>query len=437
MQVAVGRELVAPDSLEQLALRPGSGVRASGVLDLSQHGQLALFAESVQLLSLPTEPGILLSALRQRSAGALDTAAAAAALGCSVAALEEAGAAFEGGGASLRSSAAQTDGLLEERRFSAALEAALRGGRREKCASRRGAPPPRPAELTALGRLLAAPGGAVGVEPVQSWGLAPPSALVGEVEEEELLEGAAAGPWVLGGSAAASAERAARLLYVHEKVEPALRWALLQVEELIEKRPGARALLDVGCGRGDIALSLARRHPKLHVIGLDSNATALATARARAEAAGLVNVRFVRLEADRLHLQLAGGGRSGELQPLLEEVDVVVALRACGALADAALSLASARAASALVWPCCYGKYQEFCPADAAWGLPEDESAWLCQQADGGDECELAAPAQRAIGGLRLAAAARRRPTARCGLRCAPPETAAQSTALWVEDGGV
>ena len=108
MQVAVGRELVAPDSLEQLALRPGSGVRASGVLDLSQHGQLALFAESVQLLSLPTEPGILLSALRQRSAGALDTAAAAAALGCSVAALEEAGAAFEDGGASLRSSAAQT-----------------------------------------------------------------------------------------------------------------------------------------------------------------------------------------------------------------------------------------------------------------------------------------------------------------------------------------
>ena len=77
------------------------------------------------------------------------------------------------------------------------------------------------------------------------------------------------------------------------------------------------------------------------------------------------------------------------------------------------------------------------CPADARWGLDEPERQWLCQRADGGDESELAAPAQRVIGCLRLGAAARRRPTARHGLRRAPPGLATQSIALWVEDPGL
>ena len=397
--------------------------------------------------------------MRQVAVGALDATSAARALGCSVGALAEARAAFEGCGALVRrdgSTSTQADAveLQAERRFVAALEAALRGGRREKCASRRGAPPARAEELAAMGALEHAH---CRWDSVPSWELAPAEAVVGEVGEVGEAEGAGepateCGPggsqapqqrWVLGGSAAASAERAAHLRYVRERSEPALRWALHQAGLLLERRRQTaatppRALLEIGCGRGDLTLALARAHPALRLVGLDSNACALAAARARAEAAGLRNVRFVLLEAARLQLQLAGGGRSGELAALLEEgPDVVLALRACGGLADAALSLASSRGASALVWPCCFGKHEQLCPADACWGLDEPERQWLCQRADGDDESELAAPAQRVIGCLRLGAAARRRPTARHGLRRAPPGLATQSIALWVEDPGL
>ena len=142
-------------------------------------------------------------------------------------------------------------------------------------------------------------------------------------------------------------------------------------------------------------------------------------------------------DAGRLQLELAGGGTSGELRALLDGVDVVVAVGACGGLNDAALSLASARRASCLVWPCCYGKHAELSPADARWGVREDEAALLCGMADGGDGCAAAPAARRVIGALRLAAAARRRPRARVGMCTAPahPCTAqGAATALWVED---
>jgi len=433
-----------------------SGLKLRDFSIFHRAGRLALFANRIALLSLPTEPGVLVCVMRQVAAGALDATSAATVLGCSVGALEEARAAFEGCGAlALRrsSTSTQADGmeLQAERRFAAALEAALRGGRRENCASRRGAPPPRAEELAAIGALDQAH---CRWDAVPSWELAPPEAVVGEVGEASEAEGVGEPAtdcdsdeqqepqqrWVLGGSAAASAERAAHLRYVREKSEPALRWALHQAGLLLERRRQTattppRVLLDIGCGRGDLTLALARAHPALRLVGLDSNACALAAARARAEAAGLRNVRFVLLEAARLQLQLAGGGRSGELAALLEEgVDVVVALRACGGLGDAALSLASSRGASALVWPCCFAKHEQLCPADASWGLDEPERQWLCQLADGGDESELAAPAQRVVGCLRLGAAARRRPTARLGLRRAPPGLATQSIVLWVED---
>jgi hypothetical protein len=279
-----------------------SGLKLRDFSIFHRAGRLALFANRIALLSLPTEPGVLVCVMRQVAAGALDATSAATVLGCSVGALEEARAAFEGCGAlALRrsSTSTQADGmeLQAERRFAAALEAALRGGRRENCASRRGAPPPRAEELAAIGALDQAH---CRWDAVPSWELAPPEAVVGEVGEASEAEGVgepATGcdsdeqqepqqRWVLGGSAAASAERAAHLRYVREKSEPALRWALHQAGLLLERRRQTattppRVLLDIGCGRGDLTLALARAHPALRLVGLDSNACALAAARAR------------------------------------------------------------------------------------------------------------------------------------------------------------
>ena len=59
------------------------------------------------------------------------------------------------------------------------------------------------------------------------------------------------------------------------------------------------AVLDIGCGAGELTLALARQHGDAQLCGLDISADLLAVARHRAEAAGL---------ADRVRFQLGDAG---------------------------------------------------------------------------------------------------------------------------------
>jgi 16S rRNA (guanine1207-N2)-methyltransferase len=61
--------------------------------------------------------------------------------------------------------------------------------------------------------------------------------------------------------------------------------------------PAAGDLLDLGCGYGPIALTLATRSPGATVWAVDVNDRAVALAAANASDAGLANVRAVRPEA--------------------------------------------------------------------------------------------------------------------------------------------
>jgi 16S rRNA G1207 methylase RsmC len=56
------------------------------------------------------------------------------------------------------------------------------------------------------------------------------------------------------------------------------------------------ALLDVGCGYGPIALTLAKRYPGRPITGVDVNTRALELARANAKAAGVDTVTCLRPE---------------------------------------------------------------------------------------------------------------------------------------------
>lgn len=56
--------------------------------------------------------------------------------------------------------------------------------------------------------------------------------------------------------------------------------------------PDTGDLLDLGCGYGPIALTMAARSPQAIVWGVDVNERALECGRANAQAAGLDNVRF-------------------------------------------------------------------------------------------------------------------------------------------------
>ncbi|MER6811475.1 methyltransferase [Spirillospora sp. NPDC000708] len=62
--------------------------------------------------------------------------------------------------------------------------------------------------------------------------------------------------------------------------------------ETVPAPPQAGDLLDLGCGYGPIALTLASRSPQASVWGVDVNQRALELAGSNANTAGLDNVRF-------------------------------------------------------------------------------------------------------------------------------------------------
>ncbi|WP_030168006.1 class I SAM-dependent methyltransferase [Spirillospora albida] len=73
-----------------------------------------------------------------------------------------------------------------------------------------------------------------------------------------------------------------------DRVDPGTRILL----ETVPPPPETGDLLDLGCGYGPIALTLARRSPQASVWGVDVNERALTLARENATTAGLDNVRF-------------------------------------------------------------------------------------------------------------------------------------------------
>ncbi|HEY8064190.1 MAG TPA: class I SAM-dependent methyltransferase [Methylosinus sp.] len=69
---------------------------------------------------------------------------------------------------------------------------------------------------------------------------------------------------------------------------------------------GARSVLDIGCGAGATTLAAAQRLGALgRCVGLDISATMIEAARRRAEAAGLVNIRFRVADAQTCDLEPA------------------------------------------------------------------------------------------------------------------------------------
>jgi 16S rRNA (guanine1207-N2)-methyltransferase len=70
--------------------------------------------------------------------------------------------------------------------------------------------------------------------------------------------------------------------------------------------PAGGHLLDLGCGYGPIAVTLARRAPDAVVWAVDVNQRALELARENAAALGLVNVRAVTPDAVPSSVELAG-----------------------------------------------------------------------------------------------------------------------------------
>jgi 16S rRNA (guanine1207-N2)-methyltransferase len=84
-----------------------------------------------------------------------------------------------------------------------------------------------------------------------------------------------------------------RGVFSAQRIDPGTKVLLLEAPP----PPPAGHLLDLGCGYGPIALTLASRAPGATVWAVDVNARALALTQANAAAAGLGNVRAVTPDA--------------------------------------------------------------------------------------------------------------------------------------------
>lgn len=94
-----------------------------------------------------------------------------------------------------------------------------------------------------------------------------------------------------------------RGVFATAAVDPGTKLLLLESPPPPE---GAIDVLDLGCGYGPIALTLARRAPNATVWAVDVNQRALTLCRANAEANGLTNVRVVTPDGVPADLRLAG-----------------------------------------------------------------------------------------------------------------------------------
>lgn len=145
-----------------------------------------------------------------------------------------------------------------------------------------------------------------------------------------------------------------RLDYLHGKKEPQVKWMVHRLFETIGANHRPVRVVDVGGGRGDLAVRIARellnrgmRDSRVTVV--DRNAPSL---RAGYDFAEKMNVNsimdFVNDDFD----SFSGSFTTEEGYDLY-----VVALHACGDLTDIALEFARTKNAGFVCVPCCFGKF--------------------------------------------------------------------------------
>ena len=65
--------------------------------------------------------------------------------------------------------------------------------------------------------------------------------------------------------------------------------------------------IEIGCGKGDFVCGMAKKYPQINFVAVEKEEDVIVTAMEKAEALGLCNVRFVSLDADKLHEFFAFG----------------------------------------------------------------------------------------------------------------------------------
>ena len=177
---------------------------------------------------------------------------------------------------------------------------------------------------------------------------------------------------------------------MHGRKQPQIRWLVRKLSTM-----GAFShVLDIGGGRGDLAVLIAQTFPHTFVTVVDANISSLRQGKLFAKRCGeevyrriiFVCARFevnfsfdgahILSDADLDHVDdttttsspiLPGGNdRHAVASTAVPTIDLVVALHACGGLSDLALHHAATHHCQFLVCPCCYLKTPYCMPSSAS-----------------------------------------------------------------------
>ena len=202
---------------------------------------------------------------------------------------------------------------------------------------------------------------------------------------------------------------------------PQLQWMLERLDELLPCGE-ERTVLDVGGGKGDLAVWLGHERPQWHTVAVDVHAPSVAQGRDALRKAGLqerarIEVCDATSLLPPLNSQLdneravvtdagpagntsagpAGGNSAGSA--LVGSFDAVVGLHCCGGLSETALAIALQHRVPFCICTCCFCSHPKLCRL-----LPEGGKEWerlwvaaeeeLGSQAQAMQGCNTEAPEQ-------------------------------------------
>eukprot|EP00668_Euglena_longa_P046174 GGOE01061858.1.p1 GENE.GGOE01061858.1~~GGOE01061858.1.p1 ORF type:complete len:447 (-),score=84.53 GGOE01061858.1:136-1476(-) len=199
-----------------------------------------------------------------------------------------------------------------------------------------------------------------------------------------------------------AAPTAERCHYCVARKGPQVAWVLQRLDVWLSEEGAGWTVVDIGCGRGDLAVNVAVAFPAAAVVACDHHLPSLEAGQTWAAQVGVCNVRFQRWDARwrEARVELLRGLRPGKT--------VFLGLHACGGLTDVILDLARRTATRFLCITCCFTFHSDLRVSDEEeerwWGVADEDGEALCRLAEMQGDDDVAQRAMHIVNVLRLQA---------------------------------
>ena len=155
------------------------------------------------------------------------------------------------------------------------------------------------------------------------------------------------------------ASAATRLQYLTSKKRPQVRTMMKLVEQLIKNGGGTdvatKEIIDVGGGRGDLALALSMEYPSVKITVYEPNKPSCDVGQHRANELGISNISFECHALDVLSAKLSKA-------EVTASPPLIISLHACGGLSDAILSMCGVFNLPFCLCTCCFASFPQLRP---------------------------------------------------------------------------